>query len=97
MLQSGGTIASVLDMSSMVWAGGKALMKKLSSPVLLAAQKADGSAAFKNPSGPGGLGYDSVEKCETNKTIVFHICCFIFRFHSPSLLTATFEAKKVTK
>lgn len=61
---SGGTVASILDMCEQLWAGGKAMMKKVNDPLLLAVPPSDGGVTFKEAGSPGGLGYDSLEKCE---------------------------------
>lgn len=60
VVHSGGTIASALGVLEKVWEGGRSIMKKINDPLLLASS----SNAFEKASDPGGLGYDSLSKCE---------------------------------
>lgn len=57
-------MASVFDMCEQMWTGGRAMMKKVNDPLLLAIQPSDGGVTFKKAGSPGGFGYDSQEKCE---------------------------------
>lgn len=70
---SGGTIASAMDIYSMMWSGGSRVKKMMKDPLLLTYPPSEGgdgnrgcaeSSRFKNARGPGGLGYDSMAKCE---------------------------------
>lgn len=65
---SGGTCATILDTFDQVWTGGRAVLKKMDDPLLLAATNPpDARVAFEHAdSSPGGFGYDSVAKCEQN-------------------------------
>lgn len=57
---SGGTIASLLDIFEQVWSGGKEVTRKMNDPLLLTS-----AGAFEMAGSPGGLGYDSIAKCES--------------------------------
>lgn len=55
-------------MFDQVWTGGRAVLKKMNDPLLLAATTPpDTRVVFEHAdSSPGGFGYDSVAKCEQN-------------------------------
>lgn len=57
---SGGTIASIMGVFEKVWEGGKSVMKKMDDPLLLTSSP----DLFQKAGSPGGLGYDSLSKCE---------------------------------
>ncbi|CAM9415860.1 unnamed protein product [Choristocarpus tenellus] len=54
---SGGTIASVMDVSDKLWKGGKSTMKQMNDPLLLSPLADTPTASERRP--VGGFGYDS--------------------------------------
>ena len=55
-------MATVLDGFEQIWSGGREVTKKMNDPLLLTSPGAFGKAGS-----PGGLGYDSIAKCESEE------------------------------